>query len=201
MAVTVAMHAGSEPDHPHHDHATHAHAPAANAIYEEDHPRTDGEPSTSHHGIDHDPSSSPPTANAATAHGTGAHGDSEGLKLVAQTAETVTEGSTCDSEVPRRTYEIVSLAVDITLNRYLDHDPEGRMYALASEVDNVRAEERANAAARTAGGQRGAAGRCDPAVDAAGAPRRVSRRHVDERSRGAGELPPPRLEPAGGRHR
>lgn len=42
------------------------------------------------------------------------------------------------------------MTVDITLNRYLDHDPQGRMYALASQVDAVRAEEAANAAAREA---------------------------------------------------
>jgi FtsP/CotA-like multicopper oxidase with cupredoxin domain len=44
----------------------------------------------------------------------------------------------------------VAINVDITLNRYLDHDPEGRMYVLAEELTRVRAEEAANARARAA---------------------------------------------------
>jgi hypothetical protein len=46
--------------------------------------------------------------------------------------------------------------VEITLNRYLDHDPQGRMYVLEEELDRVRREQAQNAAAR--------AGEADPAV-------------------------------------
>ena len=55
-----------------------------------------------------------------------------------------------------RRYDVVAIAVDITLNRYLDHDPLGRMYVLEADLAKVRAEEAQNAAAR--------AGLADPAV-------------------------------------
>ncbi|MDP8969744.1 MAG: multicopper oxidase domain-containing protein [Actinomycetota bacterium] len=71
---------------------------------------------------------------------------------MAGSGESVVAGRSCDRDAPRRAYEVVALAVDITLNRYLDHDPQGRMYALASQVDAVRAEEAANAAARAGRG-------------------------------------------------
>ena len=47
-----------------------------------------------------------------------------------------------------RAFSIVAIGVDITLNRYLDHDPEGRMYVLEADLPRVRAEEAANQAAR-----------------------------------------------------
>jgi FtsP/CotA-like multicopper oxidase with cupredoxin domain len=52
-----------------------------------------------------------------------------------------------------RTYRVAALAVDITLNRYLDHDPRGRMYALERGVTRVRDEERRNEAARADTGE------------------------------------------------
>ena len=61
----------------------------------------------------------------------------------------------CVTGVRVREYDVVALNVDISLNRYLDHDPEGRMFALAEDVDRVRAEEDQNATAR--GGLAGAA--------------------------------------------
>ena len=48
------------------------------------------------------------------------------------------------------------------LNRWGDHEPQGRMYALESAVEAVRAEERRNADARTATATNGAA--ADPAA-------------------------------------
>ena len=54
----------------------------------------------------------------------------------------------CLASAPVTSYDVTALALDITLNRYLDHDPLGRMYALTSEVARVRDEERRNAAAR-----------------------------------------------------
>ena len=86
------------------------------------------------------------------------HEGSEGYRLVAAPPgeETAGGGSTCPPKVPRRAYDVVAIAVDITLNRYLDHDPQGRMYVLEEDVARVRAEEGRNAEAR--------AGRGDPAV-------------------------------------
>ncbi len=72
----------------------------------------------------------------------GGHDNDEGLVLGPATAESVAEGARCSSDAPVRGYDIVSLAVDITLNRFGDHDPQGRMYALASSVPDVRAAER-----------------------------------------------------------
>lgn len=96
------------------------------------------------------------SAGGEARHDAAGHGDSEGLKLVAATEESVVAGASCEEQAPRRTYDVVALAVDITLNRYLDHDPDGRMFALRDDVDAVRLAEDANAAARAHG--------TDPAV-------------------------------------
>jgi hypothetical protein len=51
--------------------------------------------------------------------------------------------------VPVRTYDVVAINIDITLNRFGDHDPFGFMYVLADKVAEVRAQEaalKANAA-------------------------------------------------------
>lgn len=83
------------------------------------------------------------------------HEGAEGILLGAAQEQDVA-GPHCDASTPIRSYEIVAIEVDITLNRYLDHDPQGRMYVLAEELERVRAEEAQNAAAR--------AGRSEPAV-------------------------------------
>ncbi|MDP9320328.1 MAG: hypothetical protein M3P16_04445 [Chloroflexota bacterium] len=57
----------------------------------------------------------------------------------------------CPANAPVRSYEVTAIDVDITYNRYLDHDPEGRMYVLDTDLDRVRAEEAQNAKARTSG--------------------------------------------------
>ncbi|MGH9283239.1 MAG: multicopper oxidase domain-containing protein, partial [Acidimicrobiales bacterium] len=59
----------------------------------------------------------------------------------------------CPEGAPVRRYDVAAIAVDITLNRYLDHDPDGRMYVLESEVGRVRAEEDQNEAARAGQGE------------------------------------------------
>ncbi len=88
-----------------------------------------------------------------------AHERAGGLPLVAaETREPSMAGHACDTEAPVRRFDIVAIQVDITLNRYLDHDPEGRMYVLADELARARAEEAANARAR--------AGQGEPAVSA-----------------------------------
>ena len=42
---------------------------------------------------------------------------------------------------PTKTFDIVAMDVDITLNAFGDHDPAGRMYALAAAVPAIRAAE------------------------------------------------------------
>jgi len=90
------------------------------------------------------------------------HESSEGLMLIGATGETyppLAGGPTrCAPGVPVRRYDVAAVDVDITLNRYLDHDPKGRMYVLESNLPRVRVEEARNAAAR--------AGHGDPAVSA-----------------------------------
>ena len=44
----------------------------------------------------------------------------------------------------------------MTLNRFLDHDPKGRMYVLEEELERVRQEEARNREAR--------AGKGDPVI-------------------------------------
>lgn len=76
-----------------------------------------------------------PVAPAAAAPGTGGRAGS------------------CAEGAPERRYQVVAIAVDITVNRFLDHDPEGRMFALEEELDRVRSEEAANDRARAGDGQ------------------------------------------------
>lgn len=81
------------------------------------------------------------------------HEDAEGLKVVAETGESVRSGGGgCPAKAQIRNYDVVAIDVDITVNRFLDHDPNGRMYALASDVARIRAEEAQNAEARRGNG-------------------------------------------------
>jgi FtsP/CotA-like multicopper oxidase with cupredoxin domain len=47
----------------------------------------------------------------------------------------------CPSGAPVRHFDVVSIDVDITLNRFHDHDPLGQMYTLKDNVAAVRAQE------------------------------------------------------------
>jgi len=78
----------------------------------------------------------------------GAHEHDEGFVLATDGNETVKAGGRCPSDAPVRDYRVVAIAVDITLNRYLDHDPDGRMFVLERDLEAVRAEEAANDQAR-----------------------------------------------------
>jgi hypothetical protein len=89
-------------------------------------------------------------------HGPDGHQGSEGFLLSEQTEETVRKGAGCAKGAMVAEYDIVAINVDITLNRYLDHDPQGRMYALKDDLPRVRQEETQNRAARE--------GRGEPAV-------------------------------------
>jgi FtsP/CotA-like multicopper oxidase with cupredoxin domain len=76
----------------------------------------------------------------------------EGLALVSSPHAEVDRTTTCPAGAPVRRFDITALAVDITVNRYGDHDPQGRMYSLGSQVGSVRAEEAVSAAARAGKG-------------------------------------------------
>ncbi|MDP6063664.1 MAG: multicopper oxidase domain-containing protein [SAR202 cluster bacterium] len=77
------------------------------------------------------------------------HGQTEGLTLGGgEMEESVYSGAQCDLAAPVRRYDIAAISVEITLNRFLDYDPEGRMYVLEDELARVRLEEAQNRAAR-----------------------------------------------------
>jgi len=50
-------------------------------------------------------------------------------------------GQPCPDGAPVKRFDVRAIDVDITLNRFGDHDPDGRMYVLAEEVRAVRAQE------------------------------------------------------------
>ena len=50
-------------------------------------------------------------------------------------------GTPCPSGAPVRAYDVRALNVDIPLNRFGDHDPEGKMYALAAMEPAIRTQE------------------------------------------------------------
>ncbi len=77
------------------------------------------------------------------------HEAAEGLKLVAaKDDDSSVARARCEPGALVRAYDVAAITVDITLNRYLDHDPKGRMYVLEEDLAWVRAEEAQNAAAR-----------------------------------------------------
>jgi len=103
------------------------------------------------------PVSAGPPVHEHGADGPSAHEAAEGFVLVAAADRTTPQpAARCDPAVPVRSYAVAAIAVDITINRYLDHDPEGRMYVLEDDLPRVRDEEARNAAARQ--------GRGEPAV-------------------------------------
>jgi manganese oxidase len=51
-------------------------------------------------------------------------------------------GAPCPTGAPIKTFDVTAIKVDIPLNRFGDHDPQGVMYAPTSEIDAIRAEER-----------------------------------------------------------
>ena len=56
-------------------------------------------------------------------------------------ASAVTPPSVCPVGSFTRSYNVTMIDVDIPLNRWGDHDPAGKMYALTSEIPAIRAEE------------------------------------------------------------
>ena len=87
---------------------------------------------------------------------TNPHEQNEGQTLGANKVESVYAGALCPANAPVRAYNVVAINVEITLNRFLDYDPNGRMYVLAENLARVRDEEARNKLARADKG--------DPAV-------------------------------------
>lgn len=71
------------------------------------------------------------------------HEHDEGLALQPATEDSVSpEGTTtCEADRPVRSFELAAIRVDITLNRFGDHDSEGYAYVLTEDVDAVRDAE------------------------------------------------------------
>ncbi|MCI0794185.1 MAG: multicopper oxidase domain-containing protein, partial [Chloroflexi bacterium] len=102
----------------------------------------------------HTPGPTPPPSPTNTTSPTqsptpGGHQGSEGLVLGSDSGqETVYPGVLCNSSVPVREYDLVAVNIEITLNRFLDYDPVGRMYVLEEDLERARREESQNLQAR-----------------------------------------------------
>ena len=75
---------------------------------------------------------------AAEAAGPGAAGQPGDSKAIA-----AVPGTTCPLGAPTKTFTILAIDVDITLNRFGYHDPQGKMYVLEENLAAVRAQETA----------------------------------------------------------
>ncbi|HEV8469806.1 MAG TPA: multicopper oxidase domain-containing protein [Candidatus Limnocylindria bacterium] len=84
------------------------------------------------------------------------HEASEGIVLAPAADHSATlPAARCTTGVRTRSYDVAAINVDITYDRYLDHDPEGRMYVLETDLERVRREETQNARARDGVGEPG----------------------------------------------
>lgn len=89
--------------------------------------------------------------------GMGSGPDTVSLLRGDPSVETVSlTGGLCPPGSPSRTYSISAISTKITLNRFLDYDPEGRMYVLSENIGAALAEAQQNDNAR--------AGLAEPAV-------------------------------------
>ena len=90
-----------------------------------------------------------PTAGHTSEITQGGHEGTEGLVLGGSSGEeTVYPAALCDSSAPVREYNLAAINVEISLNRFLDYDPFGRMFILEEELDRARSEEAQNRRAR-----------------------------------------------------
>lgn len=105
------------------------------------------------------PEAALPVQAAVLDHGPTGHESDEGQLLGSDhSVESVYAGNACNPAAPVRAYEVVAINIEMTLNRYLDYDPEGLMYVLEEDLARVRREEAQNEAAR--------ADEAEPAVSA-----------------------------------
>jgi manganese oxidase len=63
------------------------------------------------------------------------------ITIPSSQASAVTPPSVCSAGAITRTYDVTIIDIDIPLNRWGDHDPAGKMYALTSQIPAIRAEE------------------------------------------------------------
>ncbi len=89
-----------------------------------------------------------PTQTPVRDPGPGPHESDEGLLLGQETGESVYEGGRCGPDAPVKTFDVAAINIEISLNRYLDFDPIGRMYVLEQDLERARLEESQNRAAR-----------------------------------------------------
>ncbi|MCH7713065.1 MAG: multicopper oxidase domain-containing protein, partial [Chloroflexi bacterium] len=90
-----------------------------------------------------------PTVDPASEITQGGHEGAEGLVLGgASGEETVYAASMCGSSAPVREYNLAAINIEISLNRFLDYDPFGRMFVLEEELGRARSEEAQNRQAR-----------------------------------------------------
>ena len=77
--------------------------------------------------------------------GAGAHAMQQGVLLVAEDQDKVkvTQGNRCPAQAPVRAFDITTINVEITVNRFGDFYP-GYMYVLTENVAGVREEETKN---------------------------------------------------------
>ncbi|WP_435196565.1 multicopper oxidase domain-containing protein [Natronomonas sp. EA1] len=57
------------------------------------------------------------------------------------TALSLPDTRSCDPDAEVRAYDVSAIPVEIPLNRFGTHDPEGRMYVLTDNIDAVREQE------------------------------------------------------------
>ena len=62
--------------------------------------------------------------------------------------------SVCPTTSPVKHFDVSAIDVDITLNRFGDHDPTGKMFVLTGHIPDVRAEETAALPNRVSTGMR-----------------------------------------------
>ncbi len=63
------------------------------------------------------------------------------ITIPSSSASAVTSPGVCPAGSFTRTYSVTMIDVDIPLNRWGDHDPAGKMYALTSQIPAIRAQE------------------------------------------------------------
>lgn len=71
------------------------------------------------------------------------------MVLGQETGESVYQGARCGVDAPQRTFDVAAINIEISLNRFLDFDPIGRMYVLEQDLQRARHEEAQNRAARS----------------------------------------------------
>ena len=72
-----------------------------------------------------------------------------------QTPTPVTLSNVCPAGARSDFFDVSAINVDITLNRFGDHDPQGRMYVLTENIPAVRAQEVAPLPDRVSTGEHG----------------------------------------------